>query len=239
MKQIVTYKHTPIHYLMEGFGLGIFMMSACFFGGHLEAADGFFHTISKSPFLRLVLMGVLMGGTALVIFFSPYTTASGAYINPAVTLAFWRLGQIGWKDSLFYIVCQFTGGTLSVYLMSLLMGDILSQAPVNYVITIPGKYGVTPAIIAEFLMSFIMMGMVLFTSASHLFKKYTRYLAAVLICIYVIIGGPVSGFGINPARSFSSALIAGNWNHIWIYIIIPIVGMLSAAELFLWTQKNK
>lgn len=231
-------KHNFTHYLMEGLGLGIFMVSACFFGGHLESTNGLFHSIFKDPFFRLVLMGIFMGVTALFIFFSPYTTPSGAYINPAVTLTFCRMGQISLQDSFFYIICQFAGGTAAVYLMSLLMGDVLRTWPVCYVVTVPGKYGTVPAIVAEFMMSFIMMGMVLFTSASEKYKKYTRFLAALLVCIYVIIGGPISGFGINPARSFSSAFIAGNWNSIWLYVLIPPAGMLSAAEFFLWFQKK-
>ncbi|MEP7232413.1 MAG: aquaporin [Ginsengibacter sp.] len=70
-------------------------------------------------------------------------------------------------------------------------------------------------------------------------KKYTRIIAGCFVCIYVIVAGPVSGFGMNPARSFASAFPAHIYTAFWIYMLIPFAGMLSAAELFLFIQKKK
>jgi hypothetical protein len=55
----------------------------------------------------------------------------------------------------------------------------------------------------------------------------------------VIVAGPISGFGMNPARSFASALPAHTWNSFWIYLVVPIAGMLSATELFLAIQTSR
>jgi hypothetical protein len=49
----------------------------------------------------------------------------------------------------------------------------------------------------------------------------------------------MSGFGMNPARSFASALPSGVWTAFWIYLTIPFAGMLLAAELYLLVEKNK
>ena len=70
-------------------------------------------------------------------------------------------------------------------------------------------------------------------------KKYTRIFAGCFVCGYVIIAAPVSGFGMNPARSFASAFPAHIYTAFWIYMIIPFAGMLSAAEFFLFVQKCK
>jgi len=75
--------------------------------------------------------------------------------------------------------------------------------------------------------------MVLFTSESRKWKRYTRLMAGSLVCLYVIFGGPVSGFGMNPARTFSSAFPSGIYTGIWIYMLVPVAGMLSAAEVFM------
>ncbi|MEO7768731.1 MAG: aquaporin [Ferruginibacter sp.] len=219
-------------YLMEAFGLAIFMVSACFFGGMLEAKTAIFHNAIPDDFIRRVLMGVLMGSTALFIFYSPVTAPSGAHINPAVTITFFRLGKISKADSFFYIIFQFIGGTVAVYIMQKLMGDTLTGPPVNSVVTVPGKYGDIYAALAEFCIAFVMITMVLFTSAQQQLKKYTRIIAGCLVCIYVITTGPVSGFGMNPARSFASALPANIYTSFWIYMIIPFAGMLTAAECF-------
>ena len=64
-------------------------------------------------------------------------------------------------------------------------------------------------------------------------------LSACLVCVYVVIAGPISGFGMNPARSFASAWPAHNWKAAWIYLAVPVVSMLCAAECFLLLQKMK
>jgi aquaporin Z len=227
------------HYLQEALGLAIFMMSACFFGALLESPASPVHQLLQNSFLRLVMMGVLMGATALFIFYWPFTAASGAQINPAVTLSFLRTGQMCKYDALFFMLFQITGGTLAVYMMQQLMGSWLIDAPVNSVVTVPGEAGVAPAAFTEFIIAFITMSMVMFTSQHNVLKKYTRIIAACLVCCWVIFAGPVSGFGMNPARSFASALPANTWTAFPIYIIAPFAGMLSATELFLQFRKTR
>jgi aquaporin Z len=226
-------------YLMEALGLAIFMVSACFFAGMLEAKTSLINKIIPNDFIRLIIMGVMMGLTALFIFYSPFTAPGGAHINPAVTITFLRLKRIKKTDAFFYILFQFIGGTLAVLVMQLLMVNILTDAPVNSVVTIPGKAGPANAAITEFIIAFIMITMVLFTSANKYLKKYTRIIAAVLVCTFVIVAGPVSGFGMNPARSFASAFPANIYTSFWIYMLMPFAGMLAAAEFFLGIQSIK
>ena len=228
-----------LHYLQEALGLAIFMISACFFGAMLEAKDAYLHMAVDNGFLRAIIMGVLMGATALFIFYSRWTSPSGSHINPAVTLSFLRLGKMCRWDAIFYIVFQFIGGTAAVFMMQLLVGHKLTDAPVNSVVTAPGKAGIWPALVTEFVIAFITMNMVLFTSASKMLKRYTRIVAGCLVCCYVIFAGPISGFGMNPARSFASAFPANIWTAAWIYMLVPIAGMLCASEFFLWASRSK
>jgi aquaporin Z len=234
-----SFKKNWKHYLQEALGLAIFMISACFFGSLLEAKQASLHQAISNHFTRSVLMGILMGSTALFIFYSPFTSPSGSHINPAVTISFLRLGKMCQWDACFYIIFQFIGGTLAVYVMAALMGDLLTAQPVHYVTTVPGEYGELPAAVIELIMAFIMMTMVLFTSSHEKLKKYTRIIAGLFVCLYVIFAGPVSGFGMNPARTFASALPANTWTAFWIYMVIPFAGMLGAAELYLFVQKRR
>lgn len=227
------------HYLQEALGLGIFMISACFFSALLFSSKGAWYHIFPGIMEKNIVMGVLMGATALFIFYSPWTAPSGAQINPAVTLAFLRLDKMCRYDALFFIIFQFIGGTAAVYIMQLLMGHVLTDAPVNSAVTVPGILGTGGALITEFIIAFITMTMVLFTSASDRFKKYTRLFAGCLVCAWVIIAGPLSGFGMNPARTFASALPAQTWTAFWLYLFMPLAGMLSAAEFYLLIKKKK
>lgn len=227
------------HYLQEALGLAIFMISACFFGALLFAEKSYWQQAIPSGTMRNVLMGIMMGATALFIFYSPFTSPSGSHINPAVTLTFLRLDKMCRYDALFFCLFQIAGGTIAVYIMQTLMGNILIDPPVNSVVTVPGKPGMWWALITEFIIAFVTMNLVLFTSHHAKLKKYTRIFSAMLVCSWVIFAGPISGFGMNPARSFASAFPSGIWTAFWIYLFIPFAGMLSAAEFFLFFQRKK
>ncbi len=232
-----SFKKNWIHYLQEALGLAIFMISACFFSALLWGNDTSFHFAIQNVMLRNIITGVLMGATALFIFYSPFTAPSGSHINPAVTFTFLRLNKMCPWDAMFYVIFQFIGGTIAVYIMASLLGNGLTKTPVNYAVTVPGKNGIAAAAITEYIISIVMITMVLFTSEHVILKKYTRIIAGCFVCIYVIIAGPISGFGMNPARSFASAFPAHIYTAFWIYTIVPVAGMLSAAEIFLLAKK--
>lgn len=218
-------------YLCEAAGLGLFMISACGFGvlffypgSPLVGLDGS---------LRNFLMGLAMGLTALGVFLSPWGKRSGAHINPSVTLTFFRLGKVNAPDALFYILAQFTGGILGVLLSSLSLGKTLSDSAVNFVVTVPGNAGVGAAFLAEFIISFLMMTMVLVTGNSIKLSRLTPFFAAFLVMVYITFENPLSGMSMNPARTFGSALVAGVWTGWWIYFVAPPLGMLAAAEIYI------
>jgi aquaporin Z len=227
------------HYLQEALGLALFMFSACFFGAMLESKTSSWHHAIPNDTIRTLLMGLLMGTSALFIFYSPLTSPSGSQINPAVTLTFLRLNKMCHWDAFFYIIFQLTGGLFAVHIMQNIMGNTLTGPPVHSVVTVPGRYGVTAALLTETLIAFSTMSMVLFTSSHEHLKKYTRLISAVLVCCWVFFAGPISGFGMNPARTIASALPAGIWTAWWIYLFAPVAGMLLAAEVFLFSKRHK
>ena len=152
------------HYLREALGLGIFMFSACTCKALLWGDAPGFHLTTGSEWHRSLLMGLLMGLTALSIFYAPITARSGSHTNPAVTLTFMRLGKMCPYDTTFFILAQFIGGTLGVMMASAWLGKLVSDPPVSYAITVPGVYGVIPAALLEYLMALTTMTIVLWTS---------------------------------------------------------------------------
>ena len=222
-------QHWP-EYLIEAWCLGTFMVSACAFGVAL------FYPLSPlfgiSTTIRMVMMGVAMGSTAVAIICSPWGKRSGAHFNPAVTLTFLRLGKIAYADAAFYIFSHFAGGLIGVLTAWLIFGGLLADGAVNFVATVPGRYGVGVAFIAEVIISFFMMTMILFTSNSAKWSRLTPYLAGIFVAFFIAIESPVSGMSMNPARSFASAAFAGTLSSVWIYFIAPMVAMLASAEVF-------
>ena len=224
-------KHWP-EYLMEAAGLGMFMISACVFGVLLEHPSSPIRTAITNPFLRRTLMGLAMGSTAIGVIFSPWGKQSGGHLNPAVTLSFIRLGKITSVDGLFYILFQFAGGIAGVLLAATFLRNTLTHPAVNYVATLPGPSGAGPAFLAEMIISFVLMTVVLVATNTPAIARFTGLLAGALVASYITFEAPISGMSMNPARTFGSALAAHNWNALWIYFTAPLLGMLLAAEVF-------
>lgn len=219
-------------YSMEAVCLGLFMVSASFFGTLLEYPLSSVHEAIQNDFVRLILMGIAMGVTASLIIYSPMGKLSGAHMNPAVSFTFVLLGKMKWQDGIFYSLFQCLGGLMAVYLMVWALGEGFTSKPVNYVVTAPGKLGVVAAFIVEIVIAFCMMTMVLVTSNQVRLSKYTGLFAGFFVMIYVIVSGPISGFGMNPARSLASAVPAMEFASFWIYVLAPFIGMIGAAEFY-------
>lgn len=226
-------------YLMEAAGLGLFMISAAFFGTILEYPNSPVHQAISDSFLRRCLMGSAMGLTAIAIIFSPWGKRSGAHLNPAVTLTFFRLGKLDKWDALFYSAFQFAGGLIGVLIMILILGHPFTDSPVLFVATLPGMKGAGLAFIVEAFISCLLMITVLIVSNDLRIAKYTGVFAGALVAGFIIFTAPISGMSINPARSFASAFPAQIWDSFWIYLLSPPLGMLAASEIYLRLEKGR
>src|SRR5438034_10737270 len=153
-------EHWP-EYLCEAAELGLFMISAGLFTILLWHPNSPIPNMIPSETVRRMLTGIAMGSTAIALVFSPLGKRSGAHFNPAVTLTFWRLGKVKNWDAVFYIIAQFIGGIAGVFIVALVARAMLSHPAVNYVATVPGPHGVAIAFIAELIIAFILMTVVL------------------------------------------------------------------------------
>src|SRR5690242_7977475 len=224
-------KHWP-EYLMEAAELGLFMFSACAFTILLyHPSSPIAQTIHDGVWRRL-LMGTAMGSTAIAIIFSPLGQRSGAHFNPSVTWTFFRLGKIDASDAAFYTLFQFAGGIAGVMLASLTFHTLVAHKSVNYAATLPGSGGPIVALLAEIIISFILMSVVLTVSNTKRLARWTGLFAGALVATYITIESPISGMSMNPARTFSSAVGAHIWMSLWIYFSAPPLGMLLAAEFY-------
>jgi aquaporin Z len=234
-----TQRHHLAEYAIEAVGLGIFTLSAAVVTALLELPTSPLRQTIADSLLRRFLIGIAMGLTAIAIIYSPWGKRSGAHINPAVTLTFWRLKKIETWDALCYIVAQCIGGWLGLLIAAVLLGSAIADPTVNYVVTIPGRQGDLVAFLAEFAISFGLMTLVLNVSNQMRMSQYTGICAGILVALYITFEAPISGMSMNPARTLASALPAQVWQSIWIYFTAPPLGMLLAAEVYLRQGKKK
>lgn len=219
-------------YIYEAIELALFMISACAFTLVLFDPSSPAFRLFPSAFVRRTLMAIAMGLTAILIIHSPMGKRSGAHFNPVITLTYLRLGKIGLCDAAFYVVFQFIGGICGVAIATAVFGNSLSRPAVEYAVTVPGKYGIVAAFFAELFMAIVLMAVVLLLSNTARLAIYVSYSVGVLIALYTFFFAPISGFSINPARTTGSALFAGVWTAGWLYFVAPLMGMLSAAEVY-------
>ncbi|WP_455243973.1 MIP/aquaporin family protein [Petrachloros mirabilis] len=223
--------HWP-EYFMEAAGLGFFMISAAIATTALEYPHSPIHALIPDSTLRRIVIGICMGLTAVALIYSPWGKQSGAHLNPAVTLTFYRLGKIEGADAFFYIVAQSLGGLIGVVVSAVTVGMAIEHPSVNYVVTVPGTPGAMVAFVAEVIISFGLMLMVLLMSNHKSLATYTGLTAGCLVAIFISVESPLSGMSMNPARTFASAIPANLWTAFWIYLTAPPMGMLAAAEAY-------
>lgn len=220
-------RHWP-EYAIEGWALGMFMVSASVATVLLyDPRSPAFHLIDNE-FWKRALMALAMAGTAVAIIYSRWGKRSGAHMNPAFTLSFWVMGKINAVDAIYYAVFQFAGGVAGSLLSYVLTAGLLADPQANWAATVPGPDGVPAALLSELIIAFILMFVVAVMLNSR-FDQLTGLAAGCLIFLYVLYEAPYSGFGMNPARSFASALPSGTWTAFWIYLVAPPLGMLAAV----------
>jgi aquaporin Z len=230
--------HWP-EYLIEAACLALFMVSANVF------AAAIFHPASpvsrwvSDPVEARFLMGLAMGGTAIGLIFSPWGKRSGAHMNPATTLTFYRLGRVSPWDAVFYVAAQFAGGLAGTLVATGILGGAIAHPSVDYVVTLPGAGGPWVAFAAELVIAFILMATILVVSNIKSIASYTGLFAGALVALYITFEAPLSGMSLNPARTFASAFFASRYMALWVYFAAPLAGMLLAAEVYVRTGQAR
>ncbi|XP_054801505.1 aquaporin NIP2-1-like [Prosopis cineraria] len=175
------------------------------------------------------LGAALAGGFIVMVMIYAIGHISGAHINPAVSLAFAALGHFPWKQVPFYVGAQMTGGISASLTLRLLLH------PIKELGTTSPSGTDAQALVMEVLATFTLMFVICAVTTD---AKAVRELAGVAIgisvCIAGILGGPISGGSMNPARTFGPAIASGSYKGIWVYLVGPVVGAILGA----WCYSN-
>ena len=115
------WSHWP-EYLIEGGGLACLMISVGILISLLHSSRSPLYSLLPGKTIRDVILALSVGATITLLIHSPWGKRSGAHMNPAITLAFLRLGRIGPWDALFFVIAHFIGGTLGVLVSRFSLG---------------------------------------------------------------------------------------------------------------------
>lgn len=180
-------------------------------------------------------------GFVIVALIYSFAHVSGAHFNPAVTIAFWTMGEFHRKNVIPYISAQVFGAILaSICLYFLLNENFNSVSEVSYLGSTLPRSSESQAFGFEFILTFILM-IVICSSAVH--GKATKDFAGLAIGLTVglesMFAGPITGASMNPARSIGPAIVSGNFEHLWIYILATCLGAMAASMVFLKIFKSE
>ena len=163
----------------------------------------------------------------LIIMVMVYATGhlSGAHINPAVTLAFTVTRHFPGRDAVAYIGAQLAGATLGAAVLLAVWTD----KPADLGATVP-SVGAGSALVYEVILTAFLMFVIMAVATD---TRAVGAAAAIAIGgtvgLDALFGGAVTGASMNPARSFGPALMAGEWDDFWLYIVGPILGAALGA----------
>jgi MIP family channel proteins len=161
---------------------------------------------------------------------------SGAYFNPAVSLAFAITKHLKFRDLPLYIIIQIIGAILA----SVVVFTIIGQSNGHIGLTLPSQNDKWfQSFILEAVLTFFLMLVSLLMKEEIGYKTFGGIAIGGVITVAGIIGMEISGASMNPARSFGPALVAGNLSFMWIYWIAPILGSLIAVFAFKLIKSTK
>ncbi len=174
--------------------------------------------------LGTVGVGLVFG---LVIMAMVYATGhlSGAHINPAVTVAFTLTRHFPPRDAVAYVTAQVAGASAA----ALVLLAAWPAEPAHLGVTVP-RVGAGTALLYEAVLTAILMFVIMAVATD---TRAVGAAAAIAIGgaigLDAVFGGPVTGASMNPARSFGPALVSGEWDDFWVYVLGPLAGAVLGA----------
>lgn len=170
----------------------------------------------------------LVFGMVVLAMVQAFGDVSGAHLNPAVTLGFAVAGRFRWNEVPGYLLAQMVGAFGASGLLKLLFPESGTLGA-----TLPSG-GVMQSFVMEVVLTAGLMLVILSVSSGAKEKGLTAGIAiGAMVALEAMIGGPVSGASMNPARSLAPALMSGNLQHLWLYPASAFAGALLAVAVFL------
>ncbi len=229
-------------YVAELVGTFVLVFMGC---GSAVLAGGYigFVGISFAFGLSVVSMAYAIGGV------------SGCHINPAISISMLAAGKMKLKDTLIYVLMQCTGAIVAAaVLYGVAVGKPGYSLAVNglgqngYDAASPGSYSMASGFIAEVILTFIFLLVVHGSTSEKAPKGFAGIAIGLSLVLIHLVGIPITGTSVNPARSLGPAIIVGGTalSQLWLFWVAPIIGGLLAAVVWkylesygiTWTERS-
>jgi aquaporin Z len=169
---------------------------------------------------------------------------SGCHLNPAVTIGLATARRFEWKEVPGYIAAQVIGAVLAAAVLVFLLkgtpqgydpsvGHLAANGYGDYS---PGHYGMLQGLVAEAVLTFIFLTVILGATAKSAAPGFAGLAIGLTLTLIHLIGIPITNVSVNPARSTGPAVFVGGWalEQLWLFWVAPIAGAVIAGALASW-----
>jgi MIP family channel proteins len=179
------------------------------------------------------IVGIALAhGLAIAVMVSAVGHISGGHFNPAITLGFLVTGRLAPLLAVFYWVAQFAAAIAAAGLLRWIFPDD-TEANLGAPVLNPG---IQPeaGLLIEAILTFFLVWVVFATAADPrgTFKSIAGLAIGFTITMDVLMGGPLTGAAMNPARALGPELVSNTWDDFWIWYVGPFAGAVIAAVAY-------
>jgi len=180
-------------------------------------------------------------GLAVLVMVYAIGGISGCHINPAISISMLAAGKLSVKDTVGYVVFQCIGAVIGAGLLYwIAIGNPAYSLASNglgqngYGVASPAGYSMTAAFIAEVVLTFIFLLVVFGATSQNAPKGFAGIAIGLSLTLIHLVGIPITGTSVNPARSLGPAVIVGGTalSQLWLFWVAPIIGGLLAAAVW-------
>jgi MIP family channel proteins len=173
----------------------------------------------------------LAHGITLAIAISAFGALSGAHFNPAVTFGLALAGRHPWPRVLTYWIAQLVGGVLAGFALRYVFDSSIAAIDKTHLGTPALAPTITPVtgVVIEALLTIFLVWAVYGTAVSPLAPRIAGFGIGLTVMTDILLGGPLTGAAMNPARWFGTAVPAGYFDNWWVYWVGPLLGAAIAG----------
>jgi len=176
------------------------------------------------------LVGIALAhGLTIAVMVSATGAVSGGHLNPAVTIGALLGKKISGANAIGYIIAQCLGGIIAAFVITLVV-PVNTLSAVGMGTPALGKdVTIGQGLVAEIVLTFFLVFVVFGTAMDARAPKVGGLFIGLTVALDILVGGPVTGAAMNPARHLGPAIFGGGLDHLWLYWVGPITGGALAA----------
>jgi MIP family channel proteins len=188
---------------------------------------------SYYPDAKYGVLGVAIAhATVLSVMITATMAVSGGHLNPAVTIGLLTARRTNLRTACAYVPAQLVGAVLGAALVRMVYPRSVTNAIVLGTPALAASVQIPQAILVEAILTFFLVSAVFGTCVNAEAPKVGGFGVGLVLLFGILVGGPLTGAALNPARAFGPALVSGQWVAQIVYWVGPILGGLAAALLW-------